>query len=558
MKQFSKRIIALLLALALIATLGACAKKTDDSSKGDNQSSTTVSKDDKKDNSSAATTDSQKEKDYSEHYTYSYASPQITESTDYNSKDDAMTQYWEQKYNFDFDIISISLDNWDQTVNTWAYSEDLPDVTIFDYKHAQMMDWVDQGLVFEFPDGWEERWPNIYNAQLYAGLEPTVKEQTGKTYFLARPNYSTHLPCTPGINPTNMMVYIRKDWAQAVGVEIKDYYTVDEIMEYARLVKEQDPGNVGKDLVPMGLSSGNCYNVFVSSTSTFVDNNYYFYRDDNGEFRWGLRDEETLEGLKLWRQAFDEGLLNKEFYSYSGSEDVEDFYVRGVSGLMWYQGGARYQQDVQNRMMDNLGLDYNETVHQCFIIGNDGDYHCAPRGNFWGVIMFNPEMPVEKWERYMDMLDEACTEEGQILIRMGFEGVDWEYQDGEMVSLLEEGKDARSKYPSIYPVYHQFCMLSDDFVLINPNYPKEFRDLTIKMYKLKEELGSKNKTCVPIDYDIYLYSSEAKAALSFEFDKDFANIVVNNGDVETEWRAWLDSYAYLVDPVLDEFKENIK
>ena len=205
------------------------------------------------------------EKDYSEHYTYSYASTQITESTDYNSKDDAMTQYWQQKYNFDWDIISISADNWDSTVNTWAYSEDLPDITIFDYKHPQMMDWVDQGLVFEFPDGWEERWPNVAKVQEYGGIEPTVQELTGHTYFLARANYATHLPCTPGINPTNMMVYIRKDWAEAVGVEIKDYYTVDEIMEYARLVKEKDPGNIGKDLVPMGLSSTNCYNVFVSS-----------------------------------------------------------------------------------------------------------------------------------------------------------------------------------------------------------------------------------------------------------------------------------------------------
>lgn len=497
------------------------------------------------------------EKDYSEHYTYSYASTQITESTDYNSKDDAMTQYWQQKYNFDWDIISISADNWDSTVNTWAYSEDLPDITIFDYKHPQMMDWVDQGLVFEFPDGWEERWPNVAKVQEYGGIEPTVQELTGHTYFLARANYATHLPCTPGINPTNMMVYIRKDWAEAVGVEIKDYYTVDEIMEYARLVKEKDPGNIGKDLVPMGLSSTNCYNVFVSSESTYTSNNYYLYRDDNNDFHWGLADEETLEGLKLWRQAFDEGLLNKEFYSYSGAEDVEDFYVRGVSGLMWYQGGARYQQDVKNRMRDNLGLEYDDTVHQCFIISNNGDYHSAPRGNFWGVIMFNPDIEIEKWERYMDMLDESCSEEGQILIRMGFEGVDWEYQNGEMVSLLEDGKDARSKYPSIYPVYHQLCMLSDDFVLINPNYPKEFRDKTIKMYELKEKLG-KNGTCPPIDYDIYLYSSDATAALSFEYEKDFANIVVNQGDVEKEWRDWLDSWAYLMDPVLKELKENIK
>lgn len=555
MKKGMKRLVTMLLVMVMLLSVAACGAKTKDVT----STSTATSK--KTEASTNTKTDTEaepvvEEKDYSEHYTYSYASIQITESTDYNSPDDAMTQYWQQKYNFDWDIISISSDKWDSTVNTWAYSEDLPDVTIYDYKHPQMMDWIDQGLVFEFPDGWEERWPNVAKVQEYAGLEPAVKEITGSTYFLARANYATHLPCTPGINPTNMMVYIRKDWAEAVGVEIKDYYTLDEIMDYARKVKEQDPGKVGKDLIPMGLSSGNCYNVFVSSASTFVSNNYYLYRDSNNDFHWGLADEDTLEGLQLWRQAFNEGLLNKEFYSYSGSEDVEDFYVRGVSGLMWYQGGARYQQDVSNRMRDNLGLEYADTVHQCFIIANDGEYHSAPRGNFWGVIMFNPDIEIEKWERYMDMLDESCSEEGQILIRMGFEGTDWEYQNGEMVSLLEPGKDARSRYPSIYPVYHQLCMLSDDFVLVNPNYPEEYRTKTINMYKLKESLGKVG--CPAIDYGIYLYSSDATAALSFEYEKDFANIVVNNGDVETEWKSWLESWAYLMDPVLKELKENVK
>lgn len=553
MKRRVKQIVSLLLAVVMVGSMAACGDKETQTSQTEKKTDIGVS-----DDASTDVAVEPEEKDYSEHYTYSYASTQITESTDYNSPDDAMTQYWQQKYNFDWDIFSISSDKWDQTVNTWVYAEDLPDITIFDYKHPQMMDWVDQGLVFEFPKGWQERWPNVAKVQEYGGLQPIFEEMTGSTYFLARTNYATNLPCTPGINPTNMMVYIRKDWAEAVGVEIKDYYTVDEIMEYARLVKEKDPGNVGKDLVPLGLSSSNCYNVFVSSESTYVSSNYYLYRDDSNNFHWGLADEDTLDGLKLWRQAFDEGLLNKEFYSYSGSEDVEDFYVRGVSGLMWYQGGARYQQDVANRMNDNLGLDYSETVHQCFIIGNDGEYHSAPRGNFWGVIMFNPDIPIEKWERYMDMLDESCSAEGQRLIRMGFEGTDWKYDsNGEMISLIPDGKDARSKYPSIYPVYHQWCMLSDDFVLINPNYPKEYRDLTIHMYKLKEELG-KNGTCPPIDYGIYLYSSDATAALSFEYETDFANIVVNGEDVETAWKAWLDSWAYLMDPVLKELKENVK
>lgn len=554
MKKRIQKIMALLLSTAMMTTLCACGGGTAP------QESTPAAETSAQAESAPATeteTAAATEKDYSEHYTYSYASIQVTESTDYNSKDDAMTQYWQQKYNFDWDVISISSDNWDSTVSTWVYGEDLPDVTIFDYKHPQMMDWIDQGLVFKFPEGWEERWPNVYASQVNASIGNVVSEQVGGTYFLARPNYSENKPTSPDINPTNMMLYIRKDWAEAVGFELKEHYTLDEIMEYGRLIKEKDPGNVGSDLIPFGLSSGNCYNVFVGTSSTYTATGYNFYRDDAGKFHWGLADEDTLEGLKIWKQAFDNGLLSKEFYTYSGAEDVEDFYVRGISGMMWYQGGARYQQNVENYMRDNLGLEYEDTVWQCFVTANDGAYHWAPGGNFWGVIMFNPDIDIAKWERYMDMLDESASEAGQILIRMGFEGTDWEYQNGEMVSLLEEGKDARSKYPSIYPVYHQLLVLSDDFVLINPNYPKEYRDRSIKMYQLKEELG-KNGTCPGIDYDIYLYNSEALSALNFEFDTDFANMVVSSNDVEAEWKAWLDKWAYMIDPVLEEFATNIK
>ena len=275
MKRKTKKIFAALLTVTMAISMVACGDtETVNSSKSASDSGTKVSTAETPESASSA-----EEKDYSEHFTYSYASIQITESTNYNSADDAMTQYWQQKYNFDWDVISISSDNWDSTVSTWVYAEDLPDVTIFDYKHAQMMDWIDQGLVFEFPEGWEERWPNVAASQVYAGLEPAVREIVGSTYFLARPNYSNNKPTSPDISPTNMMIYIRKDWAEAVGFELKDYYTIDEIMEYAELVKDKDPGNVGKDLVPMGLSAANCYNLFVRNSSTYTASDYYFYQD---------------------------------------------------------------------------------------------------------------------------------------------------------------------------------------------------------------------------------------------------------------------------------------
>lgn len=50
-----------------------------------------------------------------------------------------------------------------------------------------------------------------------------------------------------------------------------------------------------------------------------------FYRGEGGTFQRGPADADTFRGLKQWKQAYEEGLLNPEFYTYTGSEDVEDF-----------------------------------------------------------------------------------------------------------------------------------------------------------------------------------------------------------------------------------------
>lgn len=493
--------------------------------------------------------------DYSEHYTYSMASVQVNESTDYNG--DEFAKWWEETYNFDWDIISIPMDNWAEKVRIWINSGDLPDVTIFNYNHGEMLNYIDQELVFRFPDGWQERWPNVAKTQEDSQLGARVAESVGGTYFLARPAFANNKPTEK--NVTIATAYLRKDWAEAVGFELKDSYTMSEFLEYARLIKEKDPGNVGSKLVPIAVNSGNASQLFVARNSTWgYSADSMFYRGEDGKFKWGPADEDTLRGLSQWSQAYDEGLLNPEFYTYTGSEDVEDFYVGGTAGACWYQCNARYIEMMESNVTNNLGVSGKDAVWQCVITADDGHYYDSPSTNFFGTIIFNPDIDMKKWERYMDMLDYSATDEGQYFIRLGFEGTDWERDaDGEIQSLLPEGTDARSKYPSIYPIFHQLLILSDDFVMINPNYSKEARDRALEIYKVKEALSS-DTSVQDVDYNVYFYSSEAKNALSFDLNSEYASLVTSGKDIETAWKEWVDSYAYLINPVLEEMNENIQ
>lgn len=486
------------------------------------------------------------EKEYAEHLVISLASVQVNESVDYNNGDE-FTKWWTEKYNFEWDVIGLSWDVWAERLRVWINSEDMPDVATWDYNHGEAMNYIEQGLLYRLPDDWKERWPNVAAAYEDSQLGPALEEMAGGTYILPKPIFSTVKP-TEKVVP-HVTVYLRKDWAEAVGFELKDYYTVTELLEYARLIKEQDPGNVGAALVPIAARPEMALNIFIKSNATYAEGG--FYKDADGNYQWGPANEDTLTGLQLYKQAFEEGLISPEFYAYTGTDDNAQFYVTGVAGATMMQGMAGAMTQCETNMRDNLGLEYDDVVHTCFIIGEDGKYHSPEQINYWTTVIFSPSISQEKFERYMDMMDFAASEENNVFLRMGFEGVDWEYdENGEIVSLLGDTV-ASEKYPSVYPCYDAMYILADEFQLINPSYRKEFRDRVVKLYEEKYALGDE-ATIPSIDWDVQLYSSDAKNKLSYNWINEYAELVLEEGDLETNWRNWVDEQQYLISPVIDE------
>lgn len=486
---------------------------------------------------------------YSRHMTFSIASIQINEAVDYNNEDE-FTKWWREKYNFDWEVSSLTWDTWAEKLRIWINSGDMPDMATWNYIHGEFLNYVDQGLLYEFPDGWKERWPNVAKAYEDTGIGPRVEELVGGTYGLPKPVFSLNKPTEKVI--THMATYIRKDWAQEVGFALKDYYKASEILEYARLLKANGISSAGNKLVPITVRPDNLITMFTSSNNAYA--NGMFYKGDDGKFHWGPADEATLAGLKLYKQAYEEGLLHPEFYTYSGTEDVEDFYVAGIGGVTILEGMAAAMENVELQFRQNLGMEYEDAVHSAFIVGEDGHYYWPESANYWTWTIFSPHISTEKFERYMDMMDYAASEEGQRFIRMGFEGVDWKYDtNGELVTLLE-GETTNQKYKTIHPLYGNLVILSDDFSIINPVFKKVYRDRVQYFYKTKEALGTE-KTIPSIDWDVTLYSSPAKDKLSYTWGTEYAELILKNGDMEANWRKWVEENAYLIDPVLQELNE---
>lgn len=535
------RISAFILALLMVPSLAACGTATD--TDGTTNPAATTAK--------AATTVAGASETtaagaaYEKPLTISFASIQIIEGRDYN--EDEMSKWWRDKYNITWDIIPLTWENWAERLRIWVNSGDMPDMATWNYVHGEAVNYADQGLVKKFPDGWKDKWPNVAKAFEDTVLGPATEEVVGGAYYLPKPIFSSNKPTDRIIS--HLSLIMRKDWMEAVGFPVKDAYTTSELLEFARLVKEQDPGKVGDKLYPLNMRPSFAMQAFVKGNSTYYNT---FIKGADGKYQWGPAQAETLAGLKIYQQAFREGLLNPEFFTLKDTQDYDSFYTTGQTGAIYSEGLAVVFQRDATQLKDNLGLDGEKVLHTAYLLGDDNKYHDMEALNYWTATIFSPKIDDEKYGRIMDMFDYAASDEGQLFIRMGFEGKDWKRDAaGELVSLLPEGKAITDVYPAQHPVYGKMVILSDDFGLINPATPKVWRDRTLSLYQQKYAAG--DATTMPdFDFTVYFHDSPAMRKVAFDYQTEYASLIVKEGDLEANWKAWIAEKQPLIDPVLAE------
>ena len=298
-------------------------------------------------------------------------------------------QFFKEKFNVDWDYNYVEWGSWDEILRVWINADDLPDVSIWNYNYQDFENYVNQGLLYRFPDDWKERWPNAAMAYEKSPLNIELEERFGGTYIMLRPIYVYNATTDPIVNQIGVAA-LRKDWAEAVGFPLKDAYTVEETLEYARLIKENDPGNIGSGLIPLCLDPTNAMYHFVTSQCNHAAPETAIYKNEDGVYVWGPAGEDVYEALKIYQDAYKEGLLDPEFYLMN-DDDKERFYINGTAAMYQMGGVAEFRQTCDTEMNNNLGIDSDEAVHNAIVLGNDGKYHNLILGsNYWSSLIFSP------------------------------------------------------------------------------------------------------------------------------------------------------------------------
>lgn len=494
--------------------------------------------------------------DFSKRIKFTYASVQAIEGFDY-TKDDGLAKYYSDKFNYEMDVAALNWDNWNERLRIWINSGDMPDVAVYNYIHPDAASYVDQGLIKRLPDDWKTRWPHVAAVFDKTSLGPQMEKTFNGTYFLPRARFMNNLPGDP--LPNHPSLYLRKDWAEAVGFPVKPAYTTSEIIQYGKLIKERDPGKVGAKLIPLAENTNQAVDLFVGRNSTYYNT---FYKDKDGKYQWGGASGDTLKGLELFSEAYRSGVLSKDFYTVKNEEHATYFNVQGISGETYNQAPTSNLQTFYNDFRTNTGIDPYQNIAMATVLGEDGNYHQQDLINFWGTIVFNPNISEDKFERYMAILDYNATEEGNIISNMGLKDVDWTYDDdGNVKSLYDQVKEGKplggtnGKYQS-WGYLLGSMILFDDFAFDNPNTDQQLREQSKRLYADRVKMGTP-ETFPKVDWDLYTFDSPTMRRAQLDYSTEYANLVTQPGDIETNWKNWVKSKMPLIQPILDELNSKL-
>lgn len=489
---------------------------------------------------------------YGQHMTISWTEViELDEGNDYTQ--DAIYKAFAEKFDVDFDIRPLTWGNWTTNVNLYINGMNLPDVTNWFFNYTDYAKYSEDALFYQFPLDWEERWPIAAAAYEKTGIKGQLEDENGYIYCFPVPMYFNNKPVEK--MPSHLQIYARKDWIEQVtGEAVKTHYTFSALRDICVKLKEANPAGV-ENFYPFTAYTNMLIMGLVYSGYEHVSSGYDIYLGSDGKYHWGPADEQTYQALKFVQDMWKDGLIAPEFYTMNQGED-EELMTIAHSSAMFCAGGLASNYILFTNEQLSSGLNPDESLCSFFVTDDEGVYHSAEGNNYFGALVFNPDLAPEKFERIMDIVEFSLSEEGQDLVHLGIRNVDFTKADDGTYTLLHTYRTS-----DLYPSNRFFCTLAsreDDFSIINPTFLEKAtskqREQYVEKYALvKDSLGL-------LDWNYVFYTSDAKTrlgAIQAAYIEDYANLIVKEGDLRANWEAWCADKMGMVQPVLDEMNARI-
>ncbi len=234
-----------------------------------------------------------------------------------------MFQKMQNMFNIQFDITEISSTLWEEKVSVAFATDEYPDMFLNGLTDTDIQNYGAQGIFIDLKDYiTEEATPNLYALYRdYPIAQKAVMSYDGHQYVIKgydRTNTREYLQCR---------FFVNTAWCEALGMDIPT--TLDEMYEFLKAVKEGDPNGNGDttDEIPMvGAYDSDPYSLLTvpltayGYTLAYGNSNIYVDVTDDGEVIFVPADEHFKDALAWMKQLYDEELLDPEYFTQTADQ----------------------------------------------------------------------------------------------------------------------------------------------------------------------------------------------------------------------------------------------
>ena len=409
----AKKLVALLLVLAMVLSLGACGNNASNDSSTSSQTSTS----DSGDSSTAEEGDTAEPGEFKlpivdEPVTLTYFNADDTNAAiitnDWN--DNEFYQEMERRTGVHLDFETVSSADYQTNFNLMIASGKLADLIYVGASYyAEGVDAaIDDGYFLDLTDKVEEYMPN-YNAIRtsdiqYELLSTTDSGRLGAVYELRQSKQGPWLG-----------LWIRQDWLDDLSLDTP--VTFDDYHEVLTAFKEEKGATA-----PLILNwSGSDGEFGTMSGGLNVLNSWQL--DETGKVNFGPYMDAWKEYVTIMHQWYEEGLIDPDFMATDERTADMAKVVTGASGLFaaLYTMPSVYEASSEDPNMNLAPV--NPPVK------NEGDeIHIRLRDSYTsGNTAISADC--ENWEVALRYLDYLYTEEGALLANYGVEGDTFEFDE---------------------------------------------------------------------------------------------------------------------------------
>lgn len=451
------------------------------------------------------------------------------------------------KFGVDMEVMANEPTGADERFRTQVMGGSLPDCANWEgFTFAEYYSYIDQELLRPLPDGWEEKYPNIAKMVNASGYADYLKVD-GKTYGIPHVVFNNFVEMDPPVNHATL--FYRKDWASEVGMPDlgKDYkIKLSELKEYLEKVKAAGltddsflSDNAGNLTLMFAYATGVSWRTFIETDDGFI---YDLYTNKD---KW----VNMIETMREWYQA---GLIDPDYVVINDIYDARAALMAGTLAAMYDSGDCgntnTYMTGYQGNFPDQ---DPYEHIGGAHILQDDGTSNIVEVGNYWTVQVFNPETDDATMTKIMEVMDWACSPEGEASVQIGIPEVDWKYADDGSIEPINNIDI--TVYPSTEILGTAFSHCQDEIGYSGARADMDKRAIQQAMDIFDVKTAG---NIIPYEKNYAIYSSPTKDVYSVNYQDKINELVTGTDDIASSWDSFLEENRGMWEPLLNELNEH--